>query len=440
MLSIPIAPPLQPYFLVFSKGWKNPTVKFQALEKYGSLFLMSKNPQRTILHVDMDAFFAAVEVQDHPELKGKPVVIGSPRNQRGVVSTCSYEARKFGIHSGMPSRTAAQRCPSAIFLPVRMARYKEVSEQIMEVFERFTPHVQSLSCDEAFLDVTGSIHLFGDGPAIARKVKAAILEETGLTCSVGVAPNLFLAKIASDMNKPAGLTLVPFSENLIPAFLAPLPIKRMWGAGGKTRTILEAHNLHTIGDLQTVDPEKLAAWIGTNAADSFRRRAFGIDNRIVETESEEKSISNEITFGEDETDPATVEAQLLDLADKVGGRLRRGGFYAATAQIKVRWGDFTTITRQRRLDPPCCDDITLRETALELLRKEGLHSPVRLIGFGVSSLRETAEAPQMELFQPLEKQTSTKREQLSRTIDAIRARFGKTSIRHGSNIKTTNLH
>jgi len=237
---------------------------------------MSGKAQQTILHIDMDAFFAAVEVHDNPELKGKPLVIGSPRDKRGVVSTCSYEARKFGIHSGMPSRTAAQRCPEAIFLPVRMSRYHDVSKQIMEIFERFTPHVQPLSCDEAFLDVTGSLHLFGDGPETARKIKAVILEETGLTCSVGVAPNLFLAKIASDMNKPDGLTLVPFSEKLIPAFLVPLPIKRMCGAGGKMQAILKAHNIHTIGDLQRADPQLLAKWIGENAAASFRRRAFGI--------------------------------------------------------------------------------------------------------------------------------------------------------------------
>ncbi len=400
---------------------------------------------KTILHVDMDAFFAAVEQHDHPELKGLPLVIGSPRDQRGVVSTCSYEARKFGIHSGMPSRTAAQRCPKAIFLPVRMARYQEVSKQIMEVFQNFTPYVQPLSCDEAFLDVTGSIHLFGDGPAIARKIKVAIMEETGLTCSVGVAPNLFLAKIASDMNKPDGLTLVPFSEKLIPAFLAPLPIKRMWGAGKKTQSALKAHNIHTLGDLQKAAPETLTAWIGKNAANAFRRRAFGIDDRAVETESEEKSISNEITFGEDETDPKKIEACLLDLADKVGSRLRRAGYYAATAQIKVRWKDFTTITRQRRLDPLCCDDQTLRETALDLLRKEGLHSPVRLIGFGVSGLRETADVPQMDLFpfdsaaygsaqggQPLSPPVVKKREALSRAVDAIRERFGPKSIRRGS--------
>jgi nucleotidyltransferase/DNA polymerase involved in DNA repair len=412
---------------------------------------MIGNSQKTILHIDMDAFFAAVEVQDHPELKGLPVVIGSPPDKRGVVSTCSYEARKYGIHSAMPSRTAFQRCPHAVFLPPNMHRYHEVSEQIMEIFRRFTPLVEPLSCDEAFLDVTGARYLFGDGPEIARKIKAAVKKETGLTCSVGVAPNMFLAKIASDLNKPDGLTLVPFDEKLIPAFLAPLPVKRMWGAGKKTQVILDAHKIRTIGDLQTVDPARLAAWIGENSAASFRRLAFGLDERELEMGAEEKSISNEITFDEDERNAKEVEAALLDLADKVGGRLRRAGFYAATAQIKVRWTDFSTITRQRRLDPPCCDDMTLRETALELLRKETLHSPVRLIGFGVSNLRNTPDAPQLNFFQALDpsgareasllrsndrrewqKQTSTKREQLSRAVDRIREKFGRKSIRRGS--------
>jgi nucleotidyltransferase/DNA polymerase involved in DNA repair len=387
-----------------------------------------------ILHIDMDAFFAAIEVHDHPELKGLPVVIGSPPDKRGVVSTCSYEARKFGIHSAMPSRTAFQRCPKAVFLPPNMKRYHEVSEQIMEIFRRFTPLVEPLSCDEAFLDVTGARYLFGDGPAIAKKIKAAVLEETGLTCSVGVAPNMFLSKIASDLNKPDGLTLVPFDEKLIPAFLAPLPVKRMWGAGKKTQAVLEAHKIRTIGDLQTADPVKLAAWVGENSAAFFRKLAFGIDERELEMDAEEKNISNEITFDEDQRDAKVVEAALLDLADKVGGRLRRAGFYAATAQIKVRWTDFSTITRQRRLDPPCCDDITFRETALELLRKEGLHSPVRLIGFGVSNLRKNADNLQLDLFQILEKKTSTKREQLSRTVDRIRGKFGRASIRRGSTL------
>lgn len=395
---------------------------------------MTEPPQKTILHIDMDAFFAAIEVHDHPELKGLPVVIGSPPDRRGVVSTCSYEARKFGIHSAMPSRTAFQRCPKAVFLPPNMKRYHEVSMQIMEIFRRFTPLVEPLSCDEAFLDVTGARYLFGDGVEIARKIKATVLDETGLTCSIGVAPNMFLAKIASDMNKPDGITLVPFSEKQIPAFLAPLPIKRMWGAGKKTQAILTAHRIHTIGDLQTADPAKLAAWIGDRSAATFRRLAFGMDGRELETESEEKSISNEITFDEDLRDAAAIEAALLNLADKVGTRLRRAGFYASTAQIKVRWKDFSTITRQRRMDPPCCDDMTLRETALELMRKEQLHSPVRLIGFGVSGLRTTSAAPQMELFQSVEKQTSTRREQLSRAVDRIRDRFGGKSIRRGSSM------
>ena len=392
--------------------------------------------QKTILHIDMDAFFAAVEVHDRPELKGKPVVIGSPPDKRGVVSTCSYEARTYGIHSAMPSRTAFNLCPHAVFLPVNGRRYREVSEQIMEIFRRFTPLVEPLSCDEAFLDVTGARYLFGDGSEIARKIQAAVLDETGLTCSVGVATNLFLAKIASDLNKPDGLTVVPESKEQIAAFLAPLPVKRMWGAGKKTQAVLAAHNIRTIGDLQTVDPARLAAWIGENSAASFRRLAFGLDEREISTEREEKSISNEITFDEDLRDARAVESALLDLADQVGTRLRRAGLYAATAQIKIRWKDFTSITRQRRLDPPCCDDITLRETARELFRKETLHSPVRLIGFGVSGLRDTADAPQLDLFQSRQKQTSTRREALSRTVDRIRTRFGNTSIRRGSATKT----
>jgi nucleotidyltransferase/DNA polymerase involved in DNA repair len=391
--------------------------------------------EKNILHIDMDAFFAAVEMHDRPELKGRPVVIGSPPDKRGVVSTCSYEARKFGIHSAMPSRTAFQRCPHAIFLQPNMKRYHEVSQQIMEIFRRFTPLVEPLSCDEAFLDVTGAHYLFGDGPEIARKIKAAVLAETGLTCSVGVAPNMFLAKIASDLNKPDGLTIVPSSEKLIHAFLAPLPVKRMWGAGKKTQEILEAHKIRTIGDLQTVDPAKLATWVGENTAASFRRLAFGLDERSLSTESEEKSISNEITFAEDQRDAKLIEAALLDLADKVGTRLRLAGFYASTVQIKLRWTDFSTITRQRKLDPPCCDDITLRETALELLRKERMHSAVRLIGFGVSGLRRTSDAPQLDLFQTSEKKLSGKREQLSRAVDRIRAKFGSTSIRRASNIE-----
>ena len=390
---------------------------------------------KTILHIDMDAFFAAIEQHDRPELKGKPVVVGSPPDKRGVVSTCSYEARKYGIHSAMPSRTAYRLCPHAVFLPVDGRRYHEVSEQIMAVFHRFTPLVEPVSVDEAFLDVTGARHLFGDGPAVAKKIKAAVLQETGLPCSVGVAPNMFLAKIASDLQKPDGLTVVPAPEKEIVKFLAPLPVSRMWGVGKKTQVALEAHRIRTIGDLQSADPEHLAEWVGPGAAETFRQLAFGLDGREVEPRSEEKSISNERTFEKDQSGSAEVESALLDLVDKVGARLRRAGNYAGTAQIKVRWRDFSTITRQRRLDPPCCDDITLRETALELLRKEGLHSPVRLIGFGVSGLCETPAGPQMELFACEERRMAGKREALSRAVDLIRSRFGLQSIRRGSSIR-----
>lgn len=387
---------------------------------------------KTILHIDMDAFFAAVEVLDHPELKGLPVVIGAPPNRRGVVSTCSYEARKFGIHSAMPSRTAFQRCPQAVFLPPNMKRYHEVSQQIMAVFERFTPLVEPLSCDEAFLDVTGARALFGDGPEIARKIKATVLTETGLTCSIGVASNLFLAKIASDLNKPDGLTVVPSGPESIAAFLAPLPVKRMWGAGRKTQAVFEAHAIRTIGDLQKVDPVRLAGWVGEGAAAAFRQLAFGVDDRPVETERKEKSISNETTFDHDQSDIRVVEATLLELADKVGARLRRAGMYASTVQIKVRRADFSTITRQRRIVPSCCDDMTLRETALELLQNEKVRYAVRLIGFGVSGLSRTANAPQLDLFESMETQSSKKWEQLSRTVDRIREKFGSGSIRRGS--------
>ncbi len=388
--------------------------------------------KRVILHIDMDAFFAAVEQRDRPELKGLPVVVGAPPDRRGVVSTCSYEARRYGIHSAMPSRTAFQKCPHAVFLPVDGKRYQAVSAQIMAVFERFTPHVQPLSCDEAFLDVTGAQRLFGDGPVMARRIKAAVREETGLTCSVGVAPNLFLAKIASDLNKPDGLTVVPASARLIGAFLAPLPIRRMWGIGAKTQNVLTAHGIRTIGDLQQADPARLAEWIGPRAATGFRRLAFGLDDREVITDREEKSISNEITFAEDEHNPEIIKRHLLNLADKVGARLRAAGLYAATAQIKVRWKDFSTITRQRRLDPVCRDDQSLREAALDLLHKESLHAPVRLIGFGTSGLRETADEPQLTLFQSNEMLASRKREALSQAVDAVRRRFGRNSLRRGS--------
>lgn len=391
---------------------------------------------KLILHVDMDAFFAAVEQHDHPELRGQPVVVGSPPDQRGVVSTCSYEARRFGIHSAMPSRTAYQRCKHAVFVPPRMARYKEVSAQIMHVFEGFTPLVEPLSIDEAFLDVTGAQRLMGTGVEIARKLREKIKETTGITCSVGVAPNKFLAKLASDMNKPDGMTVVPFEPEQIIRFLAPLPIKSMWGVGPKTQAVLKKNGIRTFENLQQASESNLRRILGEKAAFSFKELACGRDTRELQLGSVEKSISNERTFSEDEKDPERVRLTLLDLVDKVGGRMRAEGFYAGTVHIKVRWNNFQTITRQKRLPHSCCDDHSLRAAALELFNTAGMIAPVRLVGFGVSKLSDHPMlTPQLDLFAPPESPDTARQENLSRAVDKVRNWFGRGSIRRGSSLK-----
>lgn len=390
---------------------------------------------KLILHVDMDAFFAAVEQHDNPELRGQPVVIGSPPDQRGVVATCSYEARKFGIHSAMPSRTAYQHCKHAIFIAPRMARYKEVSNQIMQVFESFTPLVEPLSIDEAFLDVTGAQRLMGTGPEIGRQLKDRIFAVTGLTCSVGVAHNKFLAKLASDMKKPAGMTIVPTDREEVVRFLAPLPIKRMWGAGPKTQKVLKQNGIYTFEDLQRASESNLRRIIGEKAARTFKNLSIGVDPREIQLNTVEKSISNEITFEQDERDPEIVRRRLLDLVDKVGGRMRVAGFYAGTIHIKIRWSNFQTITRQKSLTQYCRDDQTLRETALEIFRSIGPIAPVRLIGFGVSKLSDhPVTQPQLDLFTPPKEKDTARQEELSRAVDHVRNWFGHGSIRRGSSL------
>ncbi len=401
-----------------------------------SFKVMSSTRTDIILHVDMDAFFAAVEQRDRPELRGLPVMVGSPPDQRGVVATCSYEARRFGVHSAMPSRTAYQKCPDAIFLPVRMERYQEVSHQIMEVFESFTPWVEPLSIDEAFLDVTGAVRLFGDGPAMARRLKARVRAVTGLTCSVGVAPNKFLAKLASECQKPDGLTVTPFDAAGIHAFLGPLPIERMWGVGRKTKHVLLSHGIRTFSDLQAIPEDRLSPVIGGAAAASFKQRALGVDDRPVGGGQREKSISRETTFSEDVTDFDRVRAALLDLTEDVGRRLRLAGLYAGTAQCKLRWAGFETATRQRPLVPACRDDAHLRQAALDLFARLASTRPVRLIGFGVADLRTTPTAADGQLALDLDGAASDdpKQERVSQTVDALRARYGPRSIRRASSL------
>jgi DNA polymerase-4 len=392
---------------------------------------------RTILHVDMDAFYAAVEVLDHPEYRGKPLVVGSPPDRRGVVSTCSYEARRYGIHSAMPSRTAGKLCPHAVFVPPRMGRYEEVSAQIMVIFEEFTPLVEPLSLDEAFLDVRGALRLWPDAVAIAGEIKQRIRTRLGLTASVGVASNKFLAKVASDLNKPDGLTVVPVSEPERMAFLAPLPVRRIWGVGKVSEAHLAREGLHTIGQLQQLSlPELDRLFGGRTVAGAMWALVRGRDDRQVTTGWEEKSISNETTFDQDCGDMDVVRQTLLELTEQVGSRLRQTGKRARTVQIKVRLGDFSTRVRQWSLSHPCDNDRDLLEAALMLFEREGLTRPVRLIGFGVSGLVAPGDGEgtvQAVLFPEMEPEKEVGRNRrLDNAVDSLRKTFGHDSIKRGN--------
>lgn len=390
---------------------------------------------RDILHVDLDAFFASVEQRDRPELRGKPVIVGAPPDQRGVVSTCSYEARAFGVRSAMPSREAFQRCPPGVFLPPDMPRYAAASRQVFQIFDRFTPLVEPVSIDEAFLDVTGSRLLFGDARAIAERIRAAIRSEVGLTASAGIAGNKFLAKLASEVNKPDGLTEVPRDRAGILAFLAPQPVDRLWGVGKVLRERLAQHGYRTIGDVQRATEADLSAVIGGHVAGHLLRLAFGEDEREIETDFEEKSLSREHTFPVDCRDAEQMRTRLRDLAEDVGRRLRETGKFAGVAKLKLRWADFQTLTRQRAFAVPVCDDNSLRHMALELFEAEPRIQPVRLIGFGVSGLAEQRQE-QLSLFEgPADRRSRD--ESLSRAVDDLRDRFGGDPVVRADAVRET---
>ena len=378
--------------------------------------------QRCILHVDMDAFFAAVEQRDHPEWRGKPVIVGAPPDQRGVVSTCSYEARVFGVHSAMPSREAYRRCPQGIFVPPNMTRYDEASRQVFAIFERFSPLIEPISIDEAFIDVTGAGLLFGDGRAIAEKIRAAIHEEVRLTASIGVAHNKFLAKMASEKAKPDGLFLVPDGLDAVVRFLAAHKVGALWGVGKVTDEALGRAGFRTVADIQMADPAYLARAVGESLAVHLRALAFGEDARDVETGFEEKSLSREHTFLEDCKVRETVREVLKGLADEVGQRVRAHGRYAAVGRLKLRWADFRTITRQAAFETAACDDFSFRAMALRLFDAEKLVQPVRLVGFGVSGFC-AGRSEQLSLFDA-EPAAREKRERLCRTVDALREKLG----------------
>ena len=378
----------------------------------------------------MDAFFAAVEQRDNPQFRGKPVVVGSSPDRRGVVSTCSYEARKFGIHSAMPSREAYRRCPDAIFVRPDMSRYQDASRRIFSVFERYSPKIEPLSIDEAFLDVTGVLRLYGPALDIAIKLRREIKEEVGLAASIGIAHNKFLAKLGSEKAKPDGLFIMPEDEKKIVEYLAGLDVGEIWGVGSVTRKTLVGAGYFKVADLQRCNPDKLISLLGERFAEHLLSLAFGRDCREVEVAVAEKSISKETTFNEDVCDPEILRAALRDLCDEVGSRLRAQGFLATTGRIKIRWSSFRTITRQSQFETAICDDFSIRDLALELFERESLIAPVRLIGIGVTGLTKSANE-QMLLFDE-GGQKRKKRESLSRTVDIIRDKLGRDAIKRGS--------
>ena len=354
--------------------------------------------ERKILHVDMDAFYASVEQRDRPELRGKPVIVGGRPEERGVVAAASYEARRYGIHSAMPTARALRLCPQAVLLKPRMGYYRRISQRIREIFRSYTPLVEPLSLDEAFLDVTGSERLFGPAEEIGQEIQKRIFQELGLMCSVGVGPNKFLAKLASAHKKPNGFTVIRPED--VERFLWDLPVEKLWGVGPATARKLRAMGLQTVGDLRRVPQEELARRFGRWGLRLWER-ARGRDDRPVVPEREPKSLSRETTFPRDVYDDRALERVLARLVREVVEDLRGEERRARTVQIKVRFADFTTITRQRTLPEPTDSLRAIQEAARRLLRErvERKGRGVRLLGVGVSNLVASAtEAQQLPLF------------------------------------------
>jgi nucleotidyltransferase/DNA polymerase involved in DNA repair len=386
---------------------------------------------RSILHVDMDAFYASVEQRDNPSYKGKPVIVGAdPKggSGRGVVAACSYEARKFGVHSALPISRAWKLCPNGIYVRPRMQRYMEVSAQIMEVFRRYTDLVEPLSIDEAFLDVTGSIALFGRPDQIARSIKKEILERTGLTASIGVAPNKFLAKMASDIRKPDGFMVV--EETTAEAFLQNLPIARLWGVGPKTEQRLQALGFRKIGDIAAAKRESLIQQLGS-LGEHLYQLSRGQDERPVVPNWEPKSVSSETTFDEDTRDRELLLRTILELSDHVAERLRKEGYRAGKVTLKLRYSSFVTHTKQESLEKSLQTGEDIAVVARRLFAQFPLKQEIRLLGVGAGDLqREGGDPQQLALFA----QTPALKENLSHTLDKIKEKYGKNAVRRGSQL------
>ncbi len=381
-----------------------------------------------IIHLDMDAFFASVELREQPELAGLPVVVGGSSSGRGVVAAASYEARQFGVFSAMPVAAALRLCPDLVCLPVNMPLYINVSQQIHEIFYRYTPEIEPLSLDEAFLDVTASEKLFGTAAEIAKQIKADIKNECQLIVSAGVAPNKFVAKIASDINKPDGFVVVQSGE--VQSFLDPLPIKRLWGVGKKTEQILKQAGMKTIVDVRNKDPDWLVQRFG-KLGDHIFRLANGLDKREVISDAKAKSISSETTFDSDSQDNDVLLAILSQLTEQVAARLRAKDIKGKTVSIKIRFHDFKTITRSKTLSESTFNTMPIWQTVKQLFQDVLQTGPVsiRLVGVSISGFSND-EIHQGDLFEQ-----DAKQDKLDVLSDKINQRFGQSRIHRGRNIK-----
>lgn len=376
-----------------------------------------------IVHVDMDAFYASIEQRDNPQLKGRPVVVGG-RSRRGVVSAASYEARVFGIHSAMPVFQARRLCPQAVFIPGRMSRYREVSREIMRFMNQITPLVEPVSIDEAYLDVSGCERMYGSAFDLGRRIKEGIRESVELTCSVGIAPLKFLAKIASDLNKPDGITII--EKEQVTGFIAGLPIEKVPGVGKKTRQTLRSLSIDTLGDVGRFSQGRLVQQLG-----QFGKRLYelanGIDSSRVVSLASAKSVSAESTLEHDTSDPALLRKELLRHAERVGRELRSSNLRAKTVSIKIKHHDFKQITRCMTLDRPLQNTRALYEAALQLFAGYELRAPVRLIGVGASGIVKAGTPIQRDLFEDPRGKTADW-EKIDRAVDSINLQFGQGSV------------
>ncbi|MES9922935.1 MAG: DNA polymerase IV [Candidatus Thiodiazotropha endolucinida] len=389
--------------------------------------------QRLIMHIDLDAFFASIEQRDHPEYQGRPLVVGAKPGKRGVVATCSYEARRYGVRSAMPISEAVRRLPpETVYLRPSMTRYGEVSRQIMQALEGISPAVEKVSVDEAFLDISGMQRLIGPPEVIGRRAKSVILEGVGLTASVGIGPNRLIAKLASDYRKPDGLTIVLADQ--VQAFLDPQPLTVLRGLGAKSAPVLQRIGLRTVADVRRLSLLELRRHLGDLAGTKIHEQAHGIASDRVHLDSERKSISKETTFNEDITDPEIVRDTLHWAAQEVGYIARQEGRRGSIVTVKIRFQGFKTHTRSRTLATPTSTDREIFQQAWELYQSEQWAGrPVRLVGLGVSGWDSDAikAAEQADLFDEITTDQPPKQERLYQTMDAVSDKFGRKSVRFG---------